>query len=71
VDLGDGNLFEWAKDMRTNDKDMVFVLNPDPFIAAGVDPNRVEGWVFAEVTVDDADGKPIQVYKILKPFNSS
>jgi hypothetical protein len=69
VDLGDGNLFEWAKDMRANDKDIVFVLNPDPFIAAGVDPNRVEGWVFAEVTVDDADGKPTQVYKILKPFN--
>jgi hypothetical protein len=69
VNLGNGNMFEWAKDMSTNDKDIVFVLNPEPFIAAGVDPNKIEGWAFAEVTVDDANGKPIQVNKILKPFN--
>jgi hypothetical protein len=69
VNLGDGNLFEWAKDMNTNDKDIVFVLDPAPFIAAGTDPSRIEGWVFAKVTVDDENGKPIQVDKILKPFN--
>ncbi|MDR2482688.1 MAG: hypothetical protein LBD08_03550 [Treponema sp.] len=69
VNLGDGNLFEWAKDMAVNDKDIVFVLNPDPLIAAGIDPNSIAGWIFAKVTVDDADGKPIQVDKILKPFN--
>ncbi|GHU31573.1 hypothetical protein FACS1894172_06690 [Spirochaetia bacterium] len=69
VNLGDGNLFEWAKDMSTNDKDMVFVLNPEPFIAAGVDPDRIEGWAFAKVTVDDANGKPVEVDKILKPIN--
>jgi hypothetical protein len=69
VNLADGNLFEWAKDMSTNDKDMVFVLNPEPFINAGVDPAAVEGWVFAKVTVDDEKGKPVEVDKILKPFN--
>jgi hypothetical protein len=69
VSMGDGNLFEWAKDMTANDKDMVFVLNPDPFIAAGVDPAGIEGWAFAKVTVDDENGKPVQVDKILKPFN--
>jgi hypothetical protein len=69
VSLGDGNLFEWAKDMGTNDKDIVFVLNPEPFINAGVDPARIEGWVFTKVTVDDENGKPIQVDKILKPFD--
>jgi hypothetical protein len=69
VSLGDGNLFEWAKDMTTNDKDMVFVLNPEPFIAAGVDPNVIEGWAFAPVMVDDENGKPVVVDKILKPFN--
>jgi hypothetical protein len=69
VSLGDGNLFEWAKDMAANDKDIVFVLNPDPFIAAGVDPSRIEGWAFAAVTVDDENGKPVQADKILKPFN--
>ncbi|MDR0706605.1 MAG: hypothetical protein LBF60_01830 [Treponema sp.] len=69
VSAGGGHLFEWAKDMDANDKDIVFVLNPDPFIAAGADPARIEGWVFATVVVDDANGKPIEVDKILKPFN--
>jgi hypothetical protein len=69
VNLGEGNLFEWAKDMSTNDKDMVFVLNPAPIIAAGADPARIEGWIFTKVTVDDENGKPIEVDKILKPFN--
>ncbi|GMO29816.1 MAG: hypothetical protein Pg6A_18340 [Termitinemataceae bacterium] len=69
VNLGDGNLFEWARDMATNSKDIVFVLNPEPFISAGVDPLRIEGWSFGKVTVDDANGKPIQVEKILKSFD--
>jgi hypothetical protein len=69
ISLGDGNMFEWAKNLTTNDKDIVFVLTPEPFIAAGVDPAKIDGWAFAKVTVDDANGKPIQVDKILKPFN--
>ncbi|GMO66398.1 MAG: hypothetical protein Ta2A_14590 [Treponemataceae bacterium] len=69
VDLGGGNLFEFAKDMGANDKDIVFVLNPEPFIAAGVDTNNIAGWVFAPVTVDDENGKPVVVDKILKPFD--
>jgi hypothetical protein len=69
VDVGNGNLFEWAKDVTTNDKDIVFVLNPEPFIAAGTDPDRIEGWLFTKVTVDDENGKPVQVDKILKPFD--
>jgi len=68
VKLGDGNLFEWAKDMSTNDKDIVFVLNPQPFIDAGVDPNDVDGWVFAKVSVE-VDGKPTEVDKLLKSFD--
>ena len=68
VDLGGGNMFEWAKDMSTNDKDIVFVLNPEPLIAAGVDPEAVEGWLFAKVTAD-IDGKPAETDKLLKPFN--
>jgi hypothetical protein len=69
IDLGSGNMFEWAKDMGTNDKDIVFVLNPAPFIAAGVDPNKIDGWVFTKVPVMDANGKAIEVDKILKAFN--
>lgn len=75
VDLGDGNLFEWAKDLSVNtvdnsnqDKDIVFVLNPEPLIAAGVDPQKVEGWVYATVNMG-MGAKPEQVYKLLKPFD--
>ena len=69
VNLGDGNVFEWAKDLNTNDKDIVFALNPDPFIKAGVNPNRIEGWVFAKVPAEDDKGRMIEVDKILKPFD--
>jgi hypothetical protein len=68
VKLGDGNMFEWAKDMGTNDKDIVFVVNPEPFIEAGVDPKAVEGWVFAKVPIEE-DGKKSEVDKFLKPFD--
>lgn len=68
VALGDGNMFEWAKDMSKNDKDTVFVLNPEPLINAGVDPNAVEGWVFAKVEVE-MNGKMVEVDKLLKPFD--
>ncbi|GHV83928.1 hypothetical protein AGMMS50212_12680 [Spirochaetia bacterium] len=69
ISFGGGNMFEWAKDMSVNDKDIVFVLNPAPFLAAGVDPNKIDGWVFAKVPVDDENGKPVEVDKLLKPFD--
>lgn len=69
VDLSGGNMFEWAKDLGTNDKDIVFVLNPKVFIDAGVDPEKVEGWIFAKVETMDANGKKVEVDKLLKPFN--
>jgi hypothetical protein len=69
VNLGNGNMFEWAKNMSTNDKDIVFVLDPAPFIAAGTDPANIAGWAFDKVMVDDANGKPVQVEKILKTFD--
>lgn len=68
LDLGGGNMFEWAKDISTNDKDMVFVLNPDIFINAGVSINEIEGWIFAKVETMDKNGKKIEVDKLLKPF---
>jgi len=69
IDLGNGNKFEWAKDLSTNDKDIVFVLDPQMFIDAGVDPAKVTGWAFAKVEIKDASGKPVSVDKFLKPFD--
>lgn len=75
IKLGDGNMFEWAKDLKINgydktnqDKDIVFVLNPEPLIAAGVAPEKVNGWVYAQVPIVE-DGKTVKVWKFLKPFN--
>jgi hypothetical protein len=68
IAFGDGNMFEWAKDTTTNDKDYVFVLNPQPFIDAGVDVSKVDGWVFGTVKVDNEEGKLVEVEKLLKPF---
>jgi hypothetical protein len=68
IDFGGGNMFEWAKDLAANDKDIVFVLNPEPLVSAGLDPGNVEGWAFAKVSVE-IDGKPVEVDKLLKPFD--
>jgi hypothetical protein len=69
IDLGNGNKFEWAKDLSKNDKDVVFVLDPQIFINAGVNPSKVTGWVFAKVEIKDTAGKTVPVDKFLKPFN--
>jgi hypothetical protein len=68
VDVGNGNMFEWAKDMKVNGKDIVFVLEPKPFVAAGLDPEDVDGWMFAKVR-GKIDGKMVEVDKLLKPFD--
>ncbi len=69
VDVGGGNMFEWAKDMGTNDKDIVYVADPGIFIEAGVEPAKLEGWIFAKVKVMDESGRTIEADKFLKPFS--
>jgi len=51
--------FEWAKDMSTNDKDAVFVLDGETLISWGVDLSKVTGW-----TVGDMDGDPLLLLPI-------
>lgn len=69
ISLDHGNMFEWAKNLNTNDKDIVFVLNPEMFIRAGVNPEKVKGWVYAKIVTMDSNGKKKEVYKFLKPFD--
>ena len=69
VKLGDGNMFEWAKDTNTNDLDIVFVLEPEVFISAGVDPSKISGWNYAEVEMTNEQSKDVLVYKLLKAYN--
>lgn len=66
--LGGDNAFEWAQDMSENDKDIVFALNPGPFISAGVIPENVTGWQYAEVEMHK-DGKTVEVFMFLKAFD--
>jgi hypothetical protein len=69
VTVADGFLFEWAKDMSKNDKDIVFVVDPKIFVDAGADPSKVEGWAYEEVPLEDARGRKFEAYKFLKPFD--
>ncbi len=69
LDIGNGTKFEWAKDLSTNDKDLVFVLDPIGLKEAGTDVTKIEGWLLATVEVMDEKGNPIQVEKLLKPFS--
>lgn len=69
IDLSGGSMFEWAKDMKSNDKDMVFVLDPKVFEDAGTDLSAIKGWLHAEVNVMNKKGKMFKVFKLLKPFD--
>ncbi len=66
--LGNGNAFRWAKNINTNERDIVFVLNPDPLIAAGLDPAKLEGWKFTKVKVME-NGNTVEVDRLLKVYN--
>ena len=67
--LGGGYMVEWAKDQQANDKDLVFVLNPQAFVDAGVDVANVQGWVLADVPVMDAQGRKSTARKLLKFYD--
>jgi len=67
--LSGGNMVEWAKDQQANDKDLVFVLNPQSFADAGVDVANVQGWVLADVPVMDAQGRKSTARKLLRFYN--
>jgi hypothetical protein len=69
ITVADGSLFEWAKDMSKNDKDIVFVVDPKILIDAGVDPAKVEGWVYDKVPLEDARGRKFEAEKFLRPFD--
>ncbi|HOX33656.1 MAG TPA: hypothetical protein PLB91_15095 [Spirochaetales bacterium] len=70
IRLGGGNMFEWAKDLSKNDNDIVFVVDPAPLVAAGLDPTKLSGgWLFAKVESKDRAGKAVFEDKLLRPFD--
>lgn len=69
ITLMNGNSFAWAKDIKTNKMDMLFILNPKPFVDAGVDTSKIKEWTFTKMPMTDKNGKPVKVDIFLKGFN--
>ena len=67
--VGEGAVLEWAQDLATNSKDLVFALDPAPFLEAGVDPAKLTGWTLAKVDTMESHSKTVQVDKLLKFFD--
>jgi len=56
--LGDGDKFEWTKDVHINDADVAFVLLADPLIQAGLDIKKLDqSWIFKPAAEDPMMGK--------------
>lgn len=64
----DSAVFEWAKDIEQGECDVIFTLNAEPLIAAGVQPEKVEGWEPVQISVE-VDGKIEQVWRFRKSFD--
>lgn len=60
-----GGKFEFAKDYKTNDKDLVYIIAAKPLRDIGVDVQKIDGWTFQ--TMKDESGKDVDL--LLKPFN--
>lgn len=67
--LADEAIVEWASELKTNDKDWVFALDPAFIRAAGADPSAVDGWVLAMVPVEGPGGAMVDKELLLKPFD--
>ena len=67
--LGGGNTFRWAKDWRANTRGMTFVLNPQPFIEAGLETENLEGWTLANVNMMYGPESGQTVPRLLKNYS--
>jgi len=63
LNLGGTNEVIWTEELGLNDSDMIFVLEAESLIAAGLDTDKLEGsgWVFKEAS--DAVKTPDQIIK--------
>ena len=49
--------------------DFAFILNPKPFVDAGMDTGKLKEWVFTKMPVTDKEGKSVKVDILLKGFD--
>ena len=67
--LGGGNAFRWAKDWRTNTRGMTFVLNPQPFVEAGLELENLQGWALTNVNIMHGQESGQTVPRLLKNYS--
>ncbi len=60
-----GGKFEFAKDYKTNEKDLVYAIAAQPLRDLGVDVQKIDGWTLS--TMKEESGKEVEL--LLKPFN--
>lgn len=53
---------EWNKDIENGEAGIVFVLKAEPLVAAGVEPQKVTGWEYVQVSVEE-NGKTEQCFQ--------
>ena len=66
--VGEGNSFEWAKDMLSNESDIVFMLDPQILTNADADITKIQGWELRTISVHSRMTM-IQTEKLVKSFN--
>lgn len=74
INLLNGNVFEFAKDLKVNTinnekqgMDLVLALNPEEFEKSGADLNKIEGFELKEVMSGGHNGKMEE--KLIKSFD--
>ena len=66
--VGDDNSFEWAKDMRSNEMDIVFTLDPQLFVDTDTDLTKIQGWEL-KIIHTHSQMTMIETEKLVKSFN--
>ena len=63
-----GNMFGWTKDINSEEASIVFILDPESFVEAGVDPEKIEGWLYIQLETEE-NGETINAYKFVKTIS--
>ena len=64
-----GNMLMFARDIAAQESGVVFMLNPEPFIEAGVDVHNIEGWKFGSHETMTIRGQNVMRYFLVKSFD--
>lgn len=69
LSLGNKFAFLWAQNLQTNDADLIFALNPAPFLDAGLNPQLLENWRLTEIETAGERGETVTQAALVKEYN--